>query len=216
MSIKNFISLFFIILFWIPACNTQTNNDNAKTNKMGNIHYSEPMDIKQFWELIEVSRKNSLSGNEQIIFLETTLVKLSEKEIAGFRLQTDKLLFDSYTSELWCATYVINGGCSDDGFQYFRCWLISLGEKAYTESMNKPDNLTKYASMNDYENEFEEFWDIANKVFYTKTKRDLYDAIDPGFQYSENKYRPIKFTWEEEDPESMKKICPELFKKFWK
>lgn len=214
MPIKNFISLFFISLLWLPACNSQINNDTTKANKTGNINYSEPMDIKQFWDLIEVSQKNSSSRYEQINYLETNLAKLSEKEIAGFRLQTDKLLLDSYTSELWCAAYVINGGCSDDGFQYFRCWLISLGEKAYTESMNKPDNLIKYASINDDENEFEEFWGVANRAYYTKTKKDLYEAIDSGFLNSENKYRRIKFTWEEDNPESMKKICPELFQKF--
>ena len=216
MSIKNSISLFLITLFWLPACNTQTNNEAAKNNKMENAHYSELMDIRQFWDIIEISRKKNLQRNEQINFLETSLTKLSEKEIAGFRLQTDKLLFDSYTSELWCAAYVINGGCSDDGFQYFRCWLISMGEKAYTESINKPDNLIEYASVNDYENEFEEFCHVAYNAFYSKTKKDLYEAIDTGFHYSENKYQPIKFTWEEDKPETMKKICPELFKKFWK
>jgi hypothetical protein len=30
----------------------------------------------------------------------------------GFRLRTDKT-FDSYNPELWCAAYIVSGGCSD-------------------------------------------------------------------------------------------------------
>jgi hypothetical protein len=209
-------TLLIVIAFWFPECNSQTNDESSKPNKMNDNIYSEPMGLNQFWSIIEMSRKKGTSKKEQLSFLQTILSELTEKEIVGFRLQTDKLLFDSYSSELWCAAYIINGGCSDDGFQYFRCWLISLGEKAYTESLSNPDNLIKYASVNDYENEFEEFWYVSNKTYELITKKNLYDVIDTDFKYSENKYPAIKFNWEEDKPESMKKICPELFQKFWK
>jgi hypothetical protein len=28
---------------------------------------------------------------------------------------------------MWVAAYLMNGGCSDDGFDYFRGWLIAQG-----------------------------------------------------------------------------------------
>ena len=36
---------------------------------------------------------------------------------------------DSYRWDLWGAAYLANGGCSDDGFDYFRGWLIGQGRK---------------------------------------------------------------------------------------
>ncbi|MFL6076856.1 MAG: DUF4240 domain-containing protein [Mycobacteriales bacterium] len=32
---------------------------------------------------------------------------------------------ESYQGDLWGAAYLINGGASDDGFDYFRGWLIA-------------------------------------------------------------------------------------------
>jgi Protein of unknown function (DUF4240) len=37
------------------------------------------------------------------------------------------LMADSYRDPLWAAAYLVNGGCSDDGFEYFRGWLIMHG-----------------------------------------------------------------------------------------
>jgi len=38
-----------------------------------------------------------------------------------------RYLNKAYTWDLWGAAYLINGGCSDDGFEYFRRWLVSRG-----------------------------------------------------------------------------------------
>ena len=32
---------------------------------------------------------------------------------------------------LWDAAYLINGGCSDDGFDYFRGWLVDQGRETF-------------------------------------------------------------------------------------
>jgi hypothetical protein len=43
----------------------------------------------------------------------------------------------------------------------------------------------------------------------------LYDFIDnEKFTTSEGKYPQFEFTWVEEDPESMRKVCPLLFDNF--
>jgi hypothetical protein len=34
----------------------------------------------------------------------------------------------------WGAAYLANGGCSDDGFDYFRGWLIGQGRKCTRRS----------------------------------------------------------------------------------
>src|SRR6185369_13592042 len=75
------------------------------------------------------------------------LEKLSPEKIVGFRLRTDKLLYDSYNSEMWCAGYLMNGGCSDDGFEYFRLWVISRGREVYENAKADPDSLVAVADV---------------------------------------------------------------------
>ncbi|WP_342210876.1 LysR family transcriptional regulator [Streptomyces sp. DH-12] len=42
---------------------------------------------------------------------------------------------------LWAAAYVINGGCSDDGFDYFRGWLIAQGREVFERAVARPGAL---------------------------------------------------------------------------
>jgi hypothetical protein len=42
---------------------------------------------------------------------------------------------------LWAAAYIINGGCSDDGFRYFRDWLISEGRSVFERALKDPGSL---------------------------------------------------------------------------
>jgi len=47
------------------------------------------------------------------------LAGLSPDEIAGAAQTFWDLMADSYREYLWGASYLINGGASDDGFEYF-------------------------------------------------------------------------------------------------
>jgi hypothetical protein len=53
----------------------------------------------------------------------------------------DRLAAQAYTVDLWGAAYLINGGASDDGFYYFRCWLIGMGCDVYTAAITGTDSL---------------------------------------------------------------------------
>ena len=142
------------------------------------------MDEEQFWAIVQTAVDEA--GDDEDEYLEVAkreLSKLSLKEMVGFRLRTDKLLYDSYNSEMCCAAYLMNGGCSDDGFEYFRLWVISRGRKAYEAAMANPDNLIDYI---DYDN----------------------------FKTCEGYYPNFEFNWEENEPESMQKLCPRLFERF--
>ena len=33
-------------------------------------------------------------------------------------------LAEAYRWDIWAIAFIINGGCSDDGFEYFRGWLV--------------------------------------------------------------------------------------------
>ncbi len=180
---------------------------------------AEMMDEEQFWAIVQTAVDEA--GDDEDEYLEVVkreLSKLSLKEMIGFRLRTDKLLYDSYTSEMWCAGYLMNGGCSDDVFEYFRLWVISRGRKVYEAAMANPDNLIDYigddAEMDFFE--FELFWYVALEAFEEVVDAELYDYIDDeNFKTREGNYPNFEFNWEEDEPESMQKLCPRLFEKFW-
>lgn len=191
------------------SSNNTNNNDLEKTAEM--------LDETIFWNIIEKSLKFS-NQQAQESFLINEIVKLTPKEIVGFRLRTDKLLYDTYNSKMWCAGYIMNGGCSDDAFEYFRNWVISRGKEVYQSAQQNPDTLISQKDNGEDEMfEFESFWYVALEAFEKKTSKDLYDYIDyENFKTSEANYPQIEFDWEDEEPESLKKICPQLFEYFWK
>ena len=177
---------------------------------------SKMMDEQNFWNIVEKSLKETTNQDDQEAWLIKELQKLTLEEIIGFRLRTDKLLYDTYTSEMWCAGYLMNGGCSDDCFEYFRCWIISRGTDIYNKVKQNPDSLIDEVVDGQNWYDFESFWYVAIKAFETSTGKDLYDFIDnDNFTTSEGNYPPIEFNWKEDDPETMKKICPKLFDKFF-
>lgn len=170
----------------------------------------------QFWSLVKLSFTSSHESQEaQKDYLIRVLTNLTPEQIIGFRLRTDKLLYDTYTSEMWCAGYVMIGGCSDDSFEYFRLWIISQGKDVYYAAKENPDSLVQFNN-DEYDFDFETFWYVANNAFEKKTGKDLDDYIDSvNFTTAEGNYPEIVFNWSEEEEESMKKICPKLFEKFW-
>lgn len=205
----------FYKLFGKKDRNSGTGNEKSAFDTTQLKKTAEMLDEEVFWKLINNSLKYSRNQAEQEAYLIQEIGKLTPVEIVGFRLRTDKLLYDSYTSDMWCAAYIMNGGCSDDGFEYFRNWIISRGRDVYERAMQDPDKLINLVEDDVDVYDFESFWYVALEAFRQKTGKDLYDYIDnENFTTKEGNYPPIEFTWKEEDPESMRRICPLLFEKF--
>ena len=100
------------------------------------------MDNGSFWKLIDTSRQAAEGDPEQQLKeLESLLDELSVDELVDFQAIFVSYFRASYTWPLWGAAYVIGGGCSDDGFDYFRGWLISRGEKVFSAALADPDTL---------------------------------------------------------------------------
>lgn len=178
---------------------------------------AEMMDEDRYWKIVEDSlRAAGDDQDEQLSYLTAALGELDPKDIIGFRLRTDKLLYDTYNSKMWCAGYIMNGGCSDDMFEYFRLWVISRGREVYENAKADPDSLIAVADVEVPEEifDFESFWYVANNAFEKKTGKDLYEFISDDFKFGEGNYPQFEFDWQEEDPESMKALCPKLFEKF--
>lgn len=73
--------------------------------------------------------------------LTKALGELTLEEIAGFGVQLDRLQAESYRWDLWGAAYLINDGVSDDGFDYFRGWLVAQGREIWEAALADPDSL---------------------------------------------------------------------------
>ncbi|MCL6275000.1 DUF4240 domain-containing protein [Muricauda sp. 2012CJ35-5] len=177
---------------------------------------SELLNEEVFWNIVDLSLQKTNNQDDQERFLIKEIQRLSPKEIIGFRLRTDKLLYDTYNSEMWCAGYIMNGGCSDDGFEYFRNWVISRGKDVYYSAKENPDTLISQYDESIDIYDFESFWYVALEAFSQKTGKELYDYISEDFQFGEGNYPQFEFNWSEEKPETMKGICPKLYDKMWR
>ena len=97
------------------------------------------MTLKEFWEHIEKSRRRDADEHEERLV--ARLAKRPVNDILDFAHIWDEMLYRTYTWNLWGAAYLINGGCSDDGFRDFRVWLVGRGRHAYEHALKNPDSL---------------------------------------------------------------------------
>ncbi|HET9518281.1 MAG TPA: DUF4240 domain-containing protein, partial [Actinoplanes sp.] len=65
------------------------------------------------------------------------------EQIVAWGRHLDKVLAASYTEDLWAAAYLINGGCSDEGFDDFRGWLVAQGREVVARAVREPDSLAE-------------------------------------------------------------------------
>ena len=100
------------------------------------------MDTSQFWRLIEQSKTESGGDcRKQIAALTSILLELPAEAIEEFDVIFYRFHAQSYRNDLWAAAYIMNGGCSTDGFMDFRSWLIGQGEAIYTAALRDPESL---------------------------------------------------------------------------
>ncbi|MCN9242385.1 DUF4240 domain-containing protein [Streptomyces sp. RY43-2] len=155
------------------------------------------MDREQFWHLIDAARAQATDPDdaEAVAHRATSLlVALPAEEIAAAQQVLWDLMADSYTNPLWAAAYVINGGCSDDGFDYFRGWLIAQGREVFERAVAAPDALaelpTVRASAADGSDlDCEDMLGIAWTAHVRATGKQVpdftvkYPKLDPGWNF---------------------------------
>ena len=105
--------------------------------------------------------------------------------------------------------YVINGGCSDDGFADFRSWLISRGRERYEKTLGDPDSLADLEM--DPESDdgifFESFAYVAARVYERETDSMLPFDVQPFPR------EPGGKEWDD-DPQELARLYPRLSARF--
>jgi hypothetical protein len=139
----------------------------------------------RWWDLIERSRKEVSDRDEQADRLVALMTaELSADDIVVFDKFLQERVRDAFRSDLWGIAYIMNGGCSDDGFDYFLGWLICKGKKHYEAALANPEAAAKGVSPEDepFENEVV-YWG-PSRAWAAKTGKpsDEYYKLAPSVQ----------------------------------
>jgi hypothetical protein len=137
------------------------------------------MRAEQFWEIVdEAQRVADNSQDRRVDELRRILSTETVKELQSFQQHYDEHIRQSYRWDLWEVAYIINGGCSDDGFRFFRDWLISEGRATFETALVAPESLAKLPKI--HLAELELFGYVACELFEAKSggKLDRYFSTE--------------------------------------
>ena len=166
----------------------------------------------EFWSLIDHSALLEADPEAQLADLRASLDRLSAEQIADFERIFDETMRQSYSWDLWGAAYLANGGASDDGFEYFRCWLISKGRAVFESVRADPDTLAEVLAPGaGGDLEFEDFAYVARNAWSAKTGRDWNDMPVIANMAYDNKPSGTAFS---EKPADLAKRYPKLWERF--
>jgi len=175
---------------------------------------ASPMQGDKFWQIVKRAAESDHDPDAHEQALRMELRELTLQEIMSFEVAFRHYLNKAYTWDLWGAAYVIHGGCSDDGFEYFRRWLVSRGRDVYEAALADPDSL---AQLNirpgpDGVCEFEAIYYVAGQIFKEKGGQgDVRDYSEPeaGLGGPGPSGEPF-----EDDEEHLARRYPKLWRRF--
>lgn len=161
------------------------------------------MTLEEFWALIGETQTDDPSEHAEAI--QATLSWKPASDIVDFERHMAALLAVSYTWDLWGAAYLINGGCSDDGFDYFRGWLITQGKAAFESALADPESLVDLPTLEE-DVECEDVLYVASRAYEAATGNQIPQV-------------PIQLpklgeAWDFDDDQEMKQRYPRLFERF--
>ena len=114
----------------------------------------------------------------------------------------------------------MNGGGSDDGFEYFQGWLIAHGRSVFEAALLDPDSLADIVPEDaeaDFEFENADILNVAERIWETKTDSDaaaFYKQVRP--YQNRNHFGDLEL-WSsggDADPEKCRVLYPKLWEKF--
>jgi hypothetical protein len=159
-----------------------------------------------FWDIVEDGRAYA-DLDQRLALIRSRLEKLLPKGVINFERMFNQKLADAYTWDLWGAAYFINGGCSDDGFYYFRAWLVSQGKATYQEAIQNPDSLALVVGFDQDDYEFEALWYLPAEVYEALTG----ESIPPShFSWPQE---PLGTRWDFDDDALLSAKLPRLVAK---
>jgi len=168
----------------------------------------------EFWAHVSASRPRRYDADAHGDQLAARLAKLPEPDILDFVQHWNAASARAYRRDLWGAAYLVNGGCSDDGFQYFRWWLILQGRAAFDAALADPDSL---AEVLDGESEVETQADPGRDAWFRATGTveddDGYAAYERALLFRHPRgvaEPPLAPRWDFDDDAEVRRRLPRL------
>jgi hypothetical protein len=185
------------------------------------------VDEDTFWGLVESTRDEVGDPVERADDIAAALVNrlagLSPDDLVGFEQQILALFLESHRWDLWGAAYLVNGGCSDDGFDYFRGWLIAQGREVWDSVLEDPDSLADVlrpegADAGRYSDglESQDMLAAAAEAYEQLTgSEDGFDeALEAATEGMEFPEEPAGEQWDFDDEDEMRDRFPRLARMF--
>jgi hypothetical protein len=173
------------------------------------------MSQDRFWALIGTTTAFEGDQRRQLSALRASLEKLSADDVAAFEASFDEQMQRSYSFDLWGAADIVHGGASDDGFEYFRCWLISKGRAVFEKVIADPDSLADIVDTVAPSEigilEFEHFAYVAGDVWEKKTGQPISQMPIVRQGYGP---KPSGTEFQEDDEAYLAKRYPKLWRRF--
>ncbi|GAA3248518.1 DUF4240 domain-containing protein [Dactylosporangium siamense] len=165
------------------------------------------VDRDRFWEDVDAARARVVDVDEVPAALVEVLRGRPLAELVAFREVQDEL-FDreAYRWDLWAAAYVINGGASDDGFEYFLGWLMAQGRTRWEATLADPDSLADVVDADTGDLDCEEMLYVAptaaeDEEAFWAALPDKGEHLPPG---------PAGERFDFEDEDRMRRLLPRL------
>ncbi|WP_081897590.1 DUF4240 domain-containing protein [Massilia sp. BSC265] len=188
-----------------PGCSTGSRS-SAGSERCSPLTCIRKADIEEteFWRIVGAAREAAGKDvEERPETLRLELERLPLDTIQSFQRLYETLLRRANRWNLWGAAYLMNGGCSDDGFRYFRDWLISEGQQVFEQALDNPDSLATVEDADYYD--LESFGYVALGVFESKGGGEL------ERDFSDETTIPSGEKWDEDDLPGM---FPRLAERF--
>lgn len=170
------------------------------------------MSVDRFWNLVERARALADDSGDAERVAQATLallVELPAAEVAALAQPLRDLCAASYRWDLWGAAYLLNGGCSDDGFEYFRGWLIAQGREVFERALEDPDTLADLplvrrgaAAGDPPVLECESMYGVVRQAYRMLTGTT---TLPVG-----GSYPPLRQTWAFDDEQQVRRRLPRL------
>lgn len=161
------------------------------------------MDATKFWRIVGAGSKLD-DPDEQLEAIEEKLSAIKPEELITFDELLDDCVIKAYTQDVWGAAYLMNGGCSDDGFLYFRLWLVARGKKVFDAALANADSLASQADPDRDDLGLEELMYLAPQLYeqalgteMPRTKREWPEL-------------PTGEAWDYDDDAEVKRRLPKL------
>ncbi|MEP7763450.1 DUF4240 domain-containing protein [Sanguibacter sp. 25GB23B1] len=164
------------------------------------------MDIDTYWTLVEQARERATETDAEAVAAALTeiLVERGAPAARGAHSAYSALAAQAYGWPLWGAAYTINGGCSDDGFEYFIGWLVAQGREVFERAVADPDSLADVVD-EDTEAEGEDVMAAAWVASTTLTGDD-----DDGTDHGTTPLPPLGEGWDFDDDDLVREHYPRL------